>query len=192
MSKALVLGARGQLGAELMRELRARGHSAVGLGRHELDITRADLVEQAMRLHKPAWLINAAAYNQVDIAETEPLTALQVNGLAVRQMALCCREAGAVLLHFSTDHVFEGDKRTPYVEDDLPRPVSAYGISKLAGELYAQAYLERLYIVRTAGVFGPAGQETNRGNFVELMLRLAADGRVLRVEIGRASCRERV
>jgi dTDP-4-dehydrorhamnose reductase len=181
MSKALVLGARGQLGAELMRELRARGHSAVGLGRHELDITRADLVEQAMRLHKPAWLINAAAYNQVDIAETEPLTALQVNGLAVRQMALCCREAGAVLLHFSTDHVFEGDKRTPYVEDDLPRPVSAYGISKLAGELYAQAYLERLYIVRTAGVFGPAGQETNRGNFVELMLRLAADGRVLRV-----------
>lgn len=181
MAKALVLGARGQLGAELVRELNARGHPVVGLGRHELDITRADLVEQAVRLHKPEWLINAAAYNQVDVAEKEPLAALQVNGLAVRHMALCCRESGARLLHFSTDHVFDGRKPTPYVEDDLPRPLSAYGISKLAGELYAQAYLDRSYVVRTAGVFGPAGRETNRGNFVELMLRLASEGRVLRV-----------
>ncbi len=179
--KALVLGARGQLGTELMRELERRGHSAAGLGRQELDITRAELVQQAVRLHRPDWVINAAAYNQVDVAEQEPLAAMLANGLAVRHMAVACRDAGAVLMHFSTDHVFDGRKSTPYTEADMPAPVSAYGVSKLAGELYARAYLERYYIVRTAGVFGPAGRTTNRGNFVELMLRKAAEGQVLRV-----------
>jgi dTDP-4-dehydrorhamnose reductase len=181
MPKALVLGARGQLGTELVRELVRRGHRAVGLGREELDITRADLIEQAMRLHRPDWLLNAAAYNQVDVAEREPLAAMQANGLAVRHMAVCCRESGARLLHFSTDHVFDGAKSSPYTEEDAPHPVSAYGVSKLAGELYAQAYLKDCYIVRTAGVFGPAGRTTNRGNFVELMLRMAAEGRAVRV-----------
>ena len=164
-----------------MRELERRAHSAAGLGRHELDITRADLVEQAVRLHRPNWLLNAAAYNQVDVAEKEPLAALQANGLAVRHMAACCRDSGVTLLHFSTDHIFDGRKTTPYTEDDLPNPVSAYGVSKLAGELYARAYLDHHYIVRTAGVFGPAGRTTNRGNFVELMLRKAAEGQVIRV-----------
>ena len=181
MAKALVLGARGQLGAELVRELVSRGHHVAGLGREELDITRADLVEQALRLHHPDWLINAAAYNQVDVAEREPLAAMQANGLAVRHMATACRDARAILLHFSTDHVFDGTKTTPYTEQDIPHPVSAYGVSKLAGELYAQAYLERYYIVRTAGVFGPAGRRTNRGNFLELMLRMATEGRAIRV-----------
>ena len=164
-----------------MRELGRRGRQAVGLGRHELDITRADLVEQAVRLHRPDWLINAAAYNQVDVAEKEPLAAMQANGLAARHMAAACRESGATLLHFSTDHVFDGRKSTPYTETDPPGPVSAYGVSKLAGELYAQAYLDRLYIVRTSGVFGPAGRGTNRGNFLELMLRMASEGRAIRV-----------
>ncbi len=181
MPKVLVLGARGQLGTELVRESAARGYPTVGLGREELDIARPDLIEQAIRLHRPDWLINAAAYNQVDVAEREPLAAMQTNGLAVRQMALCCRDSGATLLHFSTDHVFDGKKAAPYTEEDVPRPLSAYGISKLAGELYAQAYLERCLVVRTAGVYGPAGRGTNRGNFVELMLRLAAEGRAIRV-----------
>ena len=181
MAKALVLGCRGQLGTELVQELQSRRHQVVGLGREELDITRSDLVEQAMRLHRPDWLINAAAYNPVDVAEKEPLAALQVNGLAVRHMAVCCRDSGATLLHFSTDHVFDGSKTTPYTEQDLPRPLSAYGVSKLAGELYAQAYLDKVYVVRTAGVFGLAGRRTHRGNFVELMLRMAVEGRAIRV-----------
>lgn len=179
--KALVLGAHGQLGTELMRLLAARGWEAVGLGRQELDITRAELVEQAVRLHHPDALINAAAYNPVDVAEKEPLAAMQVNGLAVRHMAVCCRQSGARLMHFSTDHVFDGAKTTPYTEADTPRPVSAYGVSKLAGELYAQAYLDNCYVVRTAGVFGVAGRTTNRGNFPELMLRMAGEGRAIRV-----------
>jgi dTDP-4-dehydrorhamnose reductase len=179
--RALVLGARGQLGAELVRVLGERGHHVTGLGRHELDITRGEAVEQALRQHRPDWVLNAAAYNQVDVAESEPLAAMQANGLAVRHLAVCCQQTGALLLHYSTDHVFSGRKATPYTEDDAPAPVSAYGVSKLAGELYAQVYVEKLYVVRTAGVFGPAGRTTNRGNFVELMLRLAGEGRTIRV-----------
>lgn len=165
----------------MVRALAARGHQATGLGRQQLDITRPELIQQAVRQHRPDWLLNAAAYNQVDVAEKEPLAAMQANGLAVRYMAACCRDQGVTLLHFSTDHVFDGEKTTPYAEEDPPRPVSAYGVSKLAGELYAQACLEKLYLVRTAGVFGPAGRSTNRGNFVELMLRMSAEGRAIRV-----------
>ena len=179
--KALVLGSGGQLGVDLVRELDRRAHQVAGFTRQQLDITSAPQVEEAFRAHQPGWVINAAAYNMVDVAEREPLAAMQANGLAARHLAACCRSQGAILLQFSTDHVFDGSKSSPYTEQDLPRPVSAYGVSKLAGELYVQAYLERFFVVRTSGVFGPAGRTTNRSNFPELMLRLAAEGRPLRV-----------
>jgi dTDP-4-dehydrorhamnose reductase len=117
----------------------------------------------------------------VDVAEKEPLAALQVNGLAVRNLALACRQVDARLVHFSTDYVFDGRAHHPYVEDDPTHPLGAYAVSKLAGELYAQAYLDRALIVRTSGVFGPGGLSTARGNFVELMLRLAGTGQPIRV-----------
>jgi dTDP-4-dehydrorhamnose reductase len=104
-----------------------------------------------------------------------------VNGLAVRNLALACRQVDARLVHFSTDYVFDGYARHPYAEDDPPHPLGAYAVSKLAGELYAQAYLEHVLVVRTCGVFGPGGLATARGNFVELMLRLAGAGQPIRV-----------
>ena len=118
-------------------------------------------------------VFNAAAYNQVDVAEKEPQAAFLVNALAVRNLALACRQVDARLVHFSTDYVFDGAARHPYAEDDPTHPLGAYAVSKLAGELYAQAYLDRALVVRTSGVFGPGGLATARGNFVELMLRLA-------------------
>jgi dTDP-4-dehydrorhamnose reductase len=117
----------------------------------------------------------------VDVAEKEPAAAYSVNALAVRNMAVACRQIGARLVHFSTDYVFDGSAGRPYSEQDATRPVSAYAVSKLAGELYAQAYLEEPLILRTSGVFGPAGIRTARGNFVELMLRLASNGQPIRV-----------
>ena len=179
--RALVLGAGGQLGTELVAEMRRRGHSVVGLGRQELDITSQAAVEQALEKHAPGWVINSAAYNQVDLAEKEPLLALKINGLAVRTIAMACQAAGATLMHFSTDHVFDGEKGTPYTEEDLPNPPSSYGISKRAGELYALAYSRELFLVRVAGVFGPAGRHTNRGNFPELVLKKAAEKSPLNV-----------
>jgi dTDP-4-dehydrorhamnose reductase len=126
-------------------------------------------------------VLNAAAYNQVDRAESEPALALAVNALAVRTLTLACRAAGAQLVHFSTDYVFDGSAAEPYRETDATGPLGAYAVSKLAGELYARAYQERALVIRTSGVFGPAGRHTNRGNFVELMLRLAADDQPIRV-----------
>lgn len=179
--RALVLGAGGQLGTELVGELRRRGLSVVGLGRQQLDITDPEAIEKAFGRHLPGWVVNCAAYNHVDLAEKEPETAMKVNGLAVHYLAVTAREAGATLMHFSTDHVFDGTKGAPYVEDDLPNPPSAYGVSKLAGEYYARAAMENVYVVRVAGVFGPAGRYTRRGNFPELVIQKAEQQSPLKV-----------
>lgn len=178
---AVVFGGSGQLGTELVRELRCRGYAVTGWGRRQVDITDSAAVERALARSDADVVFNAAAYNQVDVAEKEPQAAFLVNGLAVRNVALACRQIDARLVHFSTDYVFDGRARHPYVEDELPHPLSAYAVSKLAGELYAQAYLDRAIVVRTSGVFGPGGLSTARGNFVELMLRLAGTGQPIRV-----------
>lgn len=179
--RAAVFGASGQLGAELVRELGARGYLVTTWGRAQVDITNAAAVENAVAHSDAEVVFNAAAYNQVDVAEREPKAAYEVNGLAVRNLALACRQSDAQLVTFSTDYVFDGRVGRPYREDDIPHPLGAYAVSKLAGEFYAQAYLDRVLVVRTSAVFGPAGRNTARGNFVELMLRLAASRQTIRV-----------
>jgi dTDP-4-dehydrorhamnose reductase len=179
--RVLVLGCGGQLGVELVGEFTRRGYQVAGFQRSELDISDAARVEQKVAAADPQVVLNAAAYNHVDLAEKEPMAAYQVNALAVRNLALACRQLDALLVHFSTDYVFDGAKAAPYVEEDAPHPLGAYAVSKLAGELYAQAYLERPLIIRTSGVFGPGGLNTARGNFIELMLRLAGSGQSIRV-----------
>lgn len=180
--RAVVFGASGQLAVELVRDLKARGYAVTALTRADVDIADGAAVERALAAADPEVVFNAAAYNQVDVAEQEPQAAFLVNGLAVRNLALGCRQVDARLVHFSTDYVFDGAARHPYAEDDPTRPLGAYGVSKLTGELYARAYLDdRALIVRTSGVFGPGGLTTARGNFVELMLRLAASGKPIRV-----------
>ena len=164
-----------------MTVLQARGYAAVGFDRSEIDITNAAQVERAFAAQDPAIVINAAAYNQVDVAEKEPLPAMQANGLAVRNLAMACRQHDARLVHFSTDYVFDGAAGRAYTEEDATRPLGAYAVSKLAGELYAQAYLDNPLIIRTSGVFGPGGLNTARGNFIEAMLRLAASNQPIRV-----------
>jgi dTDP-4-dehydrorhamnose reductase len=179
--KVVIFGSSGQLGMELAREFQSRGYAVTGLDREAVDITDGAAVEQAVTRRDPALVLNAAAYNQVDVAEREPHAAFAVNALAVRNLALACRQADARLVHFSTDYVFDGAAGRPYTEDDPPHPLGAYAVSKLAGEYFAQAYLERSLIIRTSGVFGPGGLETPRGNFPELMLRLAGSGQPIRV-----------
>jgi dTDP-4-dehydrorhamnose reductase len=179
--RAGVFGAAGQLGAELVRELKQRGFAVTGWDRREVDITDSSAVERAVASSEAEVVFNCAAYNQVDVAEQEPQAAFLVNGLAVRNLALACRQADVRLVHFSTDYVFDGRAGYPYAEDDPTHPLGAYAVSKRAGELYAQAYLDRPLVVRTSGVFGPGALSTARGNFVELMLRLAGGGHPIRV-----------
>lgn len=179
--KAIIFGGGGQLGVELCRELERRQWVVRKFDRQSLDVTDSGRVESAVAQAEAQVVINAAAYNQVDIAEREPLAAYQANALAVRNLAMACRQADAQLVHYSTDYVFDGTKGSPYVETDTPHPLGAYGVSKLAGELYAQAYLAHPLIIRTSGVFGPGGMFTPRGNFVELMLRVAKNNSPIRV-----------
>jgi len=164
-----------------VRVFKERSYEVVSLDRTKVDISDPASVEKILATEDPGIVVNAAAYNQVDVAENEPLPAFMANGFAVRNLAMACRQIDARFVHFSTDYVFDGAAGRAYTEDDRPHPLGAYGVSKLAGELYAQAYLEKPLVIRTSGVFGPGGLRTARGNFIELMLRLAASNRTIRV-----------
>ena len=179
--RVIIFGRGGQLGRELFRVFESAGHQVSGFERSQVDVTNAARVEHAVATAAPDLVLNATAYNMVDVAEREPEAAFAGNALAVRSLALACRQADARLVHFSTDYVFDGTLGRPYTEEDATHPLGAYGVSKLAGEFYARAYLDHPLIIRTSGVFGLGGLRTARGNFVETMLRLAASGQPVRV-----------
>lgn len=179
--RVAIFGSAGQLGVELVRTFAAAGHTLLRLTRAEIDVVNQSAVERQLADFQPDIVINSAAYNMVDVAEKEPAAAFEVNALAVRSMALACRQLDARLVHFSTDYVFDGRAGRPYTESDSVHPLGAYAVSKLAGEWYAQAYLESPLIIRTCGVFGPGGLQTARGNFIETMLRLAHGRQTIRV-----------
>jgi dTDP-4-dehydrorhamnose reductase len=175
----VIIGSTGQLGHELVEVFATETTTA--LTRAELDITNADATRERIVSLRPDVVINAAAYNAVDRAETEMKEAFAVNAFAPRNLALACRECGAVMVHVSTNYIFDGRKNQPYAVDDLPAPLNVYGASKLAGEHLVRATWERSYIVRTSAVFGLAGRQRAVGNFVEGMLRRARQMPELRV-----------
>lgn len=175
MTKSVVIfGAAGQLGVELVKEFTARRAQVHSFTRRQIDLTDSAQIHRVLEQTQPDVVLNSAAYNMVDLAEQDPQGAYAVNALAVRSMAVACRQFDAKLVHFSTDYVFDGQKRSPYTEADPTHPLGAYAVSKLAGELYAQAYLDAL-VIRTAVVFGPGGRATPRGNFLETMLKKAEE-----------------
>lgn len=178
--RVAILGAAGQLGRDLCAEL---GADAVPLTRAEADLTRPETLRRALETLRPDAVANCAAYNLVDRAETESAVAFAVNAVGVRELAVVCCDLSCVLMHFSTDYVFGLDeaRRTPYVEDDAPGPVNVYGASKAAGESLVRLTCPRHFVVRTCGLYGRHGVGGKGGNFVETMLRKAAEGAALRV-----------
>jgi dTDP-4-dehydrorhamnose reductase len=151
--KVAVVGAAGQLG-RVTAEHWAVDHDVVALTRREVDITDAAALERALEAIAPALILNCAAHNDVDGAEDAPVPALAVNALAVRSLAAVAGRLGAILVHYSTDFVFDGmDRSTPYEETDAPRPTSVYGTSKLLGEWLA-ATAPRAYVLRVESLFG--------------------------------------
>jgi dTDP-4-dehydrorhamnose reductase len=131
---------------------------------------------------QPDVVINTAAFHRVDECESRPMAAYLVNALGVRNVAEACKGLGATLVHFSTDYVFDGRQASPYTEGDVASPISSYGISKLAGENYLRYVLPQEHLlVRSSGLYGFAGASGKGGNFVETMLRLAREGRPLRI-----------
>jgi dTDP-4-dehydrorhamnose reductase len=170
----LLTGLNGQVGQEL-QPLLARHGSLVAMGRAALDLSDAGAIQRTFRDLKPGLVINAAAYTAVDRAETEPELAMRVNGEAPGVLAEEAKRAGALLVHYSTDYVFDGTKGSPYREDDATRPLGVYGRTKLEGEARVRASGCRHLIVRTAWVYG-------RGrNFMNAVLAQARKGAALRV-----------
>jgi dTDP-4-dehydrorhamnose reductase len=178
--KCVLVGAAGQLGADLLRTFDGPGE-LVPLTHADLDVLDAARVRALLDELRPTHVVNATAYNMVDRAEDDPAAAIALNATAVEHLARVCATIGAMLVHFSTDYVFDGRRRTPYSERDTPSPINRYGESKALGERLAQAACERVVIFRVCGLFGVARATGHGTNFVETMLRLAEAGRPLRV-----------
>jgi dTDP-4-dehydrorhamnose reductase len=171
----LLLGKDGQVGWQLQRSLAPHG-PVVACGRAECDLGDLDQLRRVLREVQPSVIVNAAAYTAVDKAETEPGLAQRINAEAPAVMATEAAASGALLVHYSTDYVYDGSKATPWVESDPTGPVSVYGRSKLAGEAAIRAAGCRSLIFRTSWVFG-----ARCGNFVKTILRLAREKEALSV-----------
>lgn len=173
--KILLLGKDGQVGWELQRALAPLG-LLTALNRHECDLSDAAQVQAALETYEPEVIVNAAAYTAVDQAEADQALARRINVDAVAELALYAREMGSLLVHYSTDYVFDGSKPDAYVEDDLANPLSVYGQTKLDGENRIRDALCRHLIFRTSWVYAARG-----GNFARTMLRLASERTTLNV-----------
>ena len=146
-----------------------------------VDLAKPETIESAIREAAPDVVINAAAYTAVDQAESEADRALAVNALAPWWLATAAREVGALLVHYSTDYVFDGTAERPYREDDCPRPLGAYGVSKLTGEQLVTAAGVPHLVIRTSGLLGRGGSEQKGGSFADRILARARKGQPLRV-----------
>ena len=174
--KYLIAGAKGQLAAAIIRNLKERSVEFVAPGEAELDITDVSRVFEVMEGCRPDVVINCAAYNAVDAAEAEWRRAFMINGVGVRNLALACEKQGAVLVHFGTDFVFDGTKGSPYTIADAPDPISKYGESKLLGEMYVRDLMKRFFLIRLSWVFG-----SGEFSFPKKVLQWASKSRRLRI-----------
>jgi dTDP-4-dehydrorhamnose reductase len=181
--RLLVTGAGGMLGQDVVSAATRAGHDVTALTRRDLDITDAGAVRHAVLDASPAAVINCAAWTDVDGAEAAEDEATGINATGAGNVAAAAAAAGALAVHVSTDYVFAGDAAEPYVESDDVDPRTAYGRSKLAGELAVRENAPRHAIVRTAWMFGPGGR-----NFVDTMRRLAAERDAITVVDDQTGC----
>jgi dTDP-4-dehydrorhamnose reductase len=173
--KVLIVGNRGMLGKELITVF-STVHDTVGFDLPELDITQLESCLARMEEFHPDVVINAAAYTRVDDCETHEQEAFQANGFGPGNLAKAAAKAGSLLVHYSTDYIFDGRKKDAYVEEDAPNPQSVYGKSKLLGENLIRENCSNHLILRTAWLFGPHG-----ANFIRTIVDIARSGKPLRV-----------
>ena len=175
MKTILVTGRTGQVGRELVRCLEPLGR-VIATGRQDLDLTSPDSIRSAVRRHAPDIIVNAAAYTAVDKAESEPDLAMRINAVAPGVLAEEAKRANALLVHYSTDYIFDGLLGRPYVEEDAPNPLSVYGKTKLEGERAIAAVGGAFLILRTSWIYS-----NQPPNFVLTLLELAQEKRELAV-----------
>ncbi len=173
--RILVTGSKGMLGRDLVAYLVGR-HQVIPVHRPEVDITDPRTIKATIDCQAPDVVIHIAAFTNVDECETRRDLAFLANAEGTRNVAAACQQAHTPLLYISTDYVFDGEKATPYVEEDVPHPINAYGQSKLQGEEHVRALLKAFWIVRTSWLFGPMGK-----NFVRAILEKAQRNGLLQV-----------
>ncbi len=175
--RVAIIGANGQLGTDLVNAFSR--HDVIPWTRRDFDVCDHRRAEEAVLSARPDVLINTAAFHKTDACEDVPELTFSVNAIAVRNLALAAQACDATLVQLSTDYVFDGAQREPYLEGDRPNPINVYGASKLAGEHLVAAICLRYYVVRVASLFGTAGSSGKGGNFVETILAKAGCGEVL-------------
>jgi dTDP-4-dehydrorhamnose reductase len=180
--KIAVIGADGQLGTDVVRAFADNGDAVSPLTHSDLELSSIDSVSSRLQELRPDLVVNTAAMHHVDNCEREPDKAFAVNGIGARNLAAASRDIGAVLMHVSTDYVFDGNKASPYEEDDAPRPLNVYGNTKLAGEYFVRSGTEKHFVLRTSAIYGKSPCRAKGGlNFIELMLKLARERGEVRV-----------
>ncbi len=177
--KIAVIGSNGQLGSDLVKT--SRGYDVIPLCHSDIDVTDLESSNNVLKTIRPEAVINCAAYVRVDDAEDFSEKAFSVNALGARNIALVCKDIDSILVHISTDYIFDGLKHEPYTEEDIPNPLNVYGNSKLAGEYFVRNIVEKHYIIRSSSLFGAAGASGKGGNFVETMIKKAQNGEEIKV-----------
>jgi dTDP-4-dehydrorhamnose reductase len=174
--KILITGANGQLAKEFQQMLKEYNYEVTALDREKLDISLSDRVKETFAQYAPDIVLNCAAYNFVDNAETDFESAYAVNALGVKNLALMCRQHKVLFIHFSSDYIFDGLKENFYAEDDKPNPVNSYGKTKLAGETFLQEESDNFLLFRVSWVFGEGKQ-----NFLYKLLEWAKKNKTLKI-----------
>jgi dTDP-4-dehydrorhamnose reductase len=183
MKKILITGGNGQVAYELVRLLQGSAISFSAPSKKDFDITCCSSIDRVLTDVKPDAVINTAAYTYVDLAEKNPELADAVNHEGAKNLAKMCKKNKSILLHISTDYIFDGNQTTPYVETSEAAPINVYGATKRLGELGVQEQDDQAMILRVSGVFGNHGN-----NFVKTILRLAKEREVLRVVTDQTIC----
>lgn len=170
--KILLIGKNGQLGMALEEQAKKLNLAVLSYGREDLDITDYDKVNKEIAANKPDVVINASAFHVVPECENYPDKAFAINASSLKNLAEVCERTGSVLVHYSTDYVFDGLKGIQYEESDKPNPLQVYGISKVSGESFILNYLQKGIVIRTCGVYGgQSGSRSKKGNFVLNILK---------------------
>jgi dTDP-4-dehydrorhamnose reductase len=174
--KTVIIGANGQLGSDCVLAFQKAGHDVAGLTHQDIEIADEASVAARLQSLSPGLVVNTSAMHNVDACEKSPLQAFAVNAVGARNLARLSNELGFVLIHVSTDYVFDGTKNAPYLETDVPRPLNVYGNSKYAGEMFIQTMARRYFVVRVSAIYGTHPCRAKGGNnFVKLMLKLARE-----------------
>jgi dTDP-4-dehydrorhamnose reductase len=179
--KVAVLGANGQLGSDLVHVCRKDGHEVGEFTHQDVCVEDVDSVRRCLGSFRPDLVLNAAAFHVVPGCEVAPAKAFETNAIGALNVARICADMGAIDVYYSTDYVFDGLKRSPYVEEDVPRPLNVYGESKRAGEHLTLGYGVKAVVIRVSGLYGQTPCRAKGGNFVTTMLRLSREKPEVRV-----------